>query len=60
MNKDLTYEEQYDLPVEIILSEFGVEYYTCGSHQLRVTGKTELENLQNLYDNLKILKGIVL
>lgn len=60
MNEDLTYEEQYNVPVNIILTDFTAEYYRCGSHQLAVSGETELEHLQELYDYLKTVRGIKL
>ncbi len=56
--KDLTYEEQYEVPIELLLESFSVEYGGCGSHQMKITAVTKLSNLQELYQRLKEIKGI--
>ena len=57
---ELTYEQEYNVPIEIVLDSFNVKYAECGSHQILVTGRTELSNLQTLYEQLKKIKGIKL
>ena len=58
MSNDLTFDEKYNVPIEIVLDEFAVEYADCGSHQLRLRGKTNLGELQAVYKYLTTLKGI--
>lgn len=55
---ELTFDEKYNVPVEIVLGEFSVEYAGCGTHELLLKGKTSLEALQTFYDYLTTVKGI--
>lgn len=57
-NDDLTYEQEYEVPVELTLNTFSVEYAGCGSHELRVKAVTSLKNVQALFNSLREIPGI--
>lgn len=60
-NKEkLTLEERYKIPINMVVETLNVEYFQCGSHKLYVKAITDLENLQELYNSIKNVKGIIL
>lgn len=58
MGDELTYEQMYEIPVTVVLREFSVEYEGCGTHQLLINGVTTLEDLQRLFDAIKMTPGL--
>lgn len=58
MVEKLSWEDEYNITIDLIVNEFNCEYAGCGSHQMELTVKTTLDDLQNLYEKLKRVKGI--
>lgn len=58
MKDELTYAERYEIPLKLVVKEFHCEYYECGSHQMALEVKMDLEHLKELVDSLKKVKGL--
>ena len=50
--------KEYDLDITLILNEFKVEYAWCWTHQMQITWKIDLDNLQKLFNNIKNIEWI--
>lgn len=59
-DQTFTYEELYEIPLEVIANSFHTEYAGCGSHQMSLKLELSLDEAQDLYDRLVELKGIKL
>jgi hypothetical protein len=57
-NDKLTFKEKYGLKIQIDITEFRAECAGCGSHMIRLDTTTGLDELQELYKQLKTIKGI--
>ena len=55
---ELTFDEKYNIEVNLIVDSFSCQYHECGSHQLKIKAILELEELQSLYNSIKKIKGI--
>lgn len=58
IDEELTFDEKYKIEVSLVVNQFSVEYAGCGTHQLEIEAEFELKELQDLFDKLKIIKGI--
>jgi hypothetical protein len=54
----LTYDEQFNVPITLEVSNFTCEYSGCGSHEMLIEARMNLENVQKLFDRIKEIKGI--
>jgi hypothetical protein len=57
---ELTYKQEYEVPVELVVNSYKCEYHGCGSHQMFLTTEMSLEEVQNLYDKIKKVPGLLL
>lgn len=54
----LTYEEEYEIKVNLEVEKFECEYAGCGTHKMKLKVQISLEDLQQLFDDIKKCKGI--
>ena len=48
--------EEYDNKLTIIVNNFSCEYYTCGSHQMKLNIEIEKDNLINFLNQIDEVK----
>lgn len=56
----LTYEQEYEIDFSVVFadSRVSVEYAGCGSHQIKMSGRIELQEARRLHTALGDLPGI--
>lgn len=55
----LTYEQEYEIDFSVVFADAGtIEYAGCGSHQIKMSGKIELQEARRLHTALGDLPGI--